>query len=131
MRAELYGGGRGIRTPGTLSGTTVFKTAGINRSPIPPHFHEGISLVYLNEISTLREACSEHPTACFRLFESPRLECLRACNGSRLEECGRRVSGFVRRASERAHVPKPAPAQRRNFLLLKTSGLLKGRSKNR
>ena len=34
---DLYGGGRGIRTPGTLSGTTVFKTAGINRSPIPPH----------------------------------------------------------------------------------------------
>ena len=33
---NLYGGGRGIRTPGTLSGTTVFKTAGINRSPIPP-----------------------------------------------------------------------------------------------
>jgi hypothetical protein len=30
------GGGRGIRTPGTLAGTTVFKTAGINRSPIPP-----------------------------------------------------------------------------------------------
>ncbi len=30
------GGGRGIRTPGTLTGTTVFKTAGINRSPIPP-----------------------------------------------------------------------------------------------
>ena len=30
------GGGRGIRTPGTLSGTTVFKTAGFNRSPIPP-----------------------------------------------------------------------------------------------
>jgi hypothetical protein len=33
---RLNGGGRGIRTPGTLSGTTVFKTAGINRSPIPP-----------------------------------------------------------------------------------------------
>ena len=32
----VYGGGRGIRTPGTLSGTTVFKTVGINRSPIPP-----------------------------------------------------------------------------------------------
>jgi hypothetical protein len=31
-----HGGGRGIRTPGTLSGTTVFKTAGINHSPIPP-----------------------------------------------------------------------------------------------
>ena len=33
---RLNGGGRGIRTPGTLSGTTVFKTAGINHSPIPP-----------------------------------------------------------------------------------------------
>jgi hypothetical protein len=30
------GGGRGIRTPDTLSGIAVFKTAGINRSPIPP-----------------------------------------------------------------------------------------------
>ena len=33
---NLNGGGRGIRTPGTLAGTTVFKTAGFNRSPIPP-----------------------------------------------------------------------------------------------
>ena len=31
------GGGRGIRTPDTLSGTTVFKTVAINRSAIPPH----------------------------------------------------------------------------------------------
>ena len=30
------GGGRGIRTPDALSGITVFKTAGFNRSPIPP-----------------------------------------------------------------------------------------------
>jgi hypothetical protein len=30
------GGGRGIRTPGTLSSSTVFKTAGFNHSPIPP-----------------------------------------------------------------------------------------------
>jgi hypothetical protein len=30
------GGGGGIRTPGTLSGPTVFKTAGFNRSPTPP-----------------------------------------------------------------------------------------------
>ena len=33
---RLYGGGGGIRTPGTLSGPTVFKTAGFNRSPTPP-----------------------------------------------------------------------------------------------
>src|SRR6476646_7106654 len=29
-------GGRGIRTPGTVPRTAVFKTAGINHSPIPP-----------------------------------------------------------------------------------------------
>src|SRR3954453_1838648 len=33
---RLCGGGRGIRTPGTLSGTAVFKTACFNRSHIPP-----------------------------------------------------------------------------------------------
>src|SRR5882762_1716488 len=33
---EEDGGGRGIRTPGTLSGTAVFKTACFNRSHIPP-----------------------------------------------------------------------------------------------
>ena len=32
----LSGGGRGIRTPGTLSGTAVFKTARFDRSRIPP-----------------------------------------------------------------------------------------------
>ncbi len=35
-RRGAHGGGRGIRTPDTLSGTTVFKTAAINRSAIPP-----------------------------------------------------------------------------------------------
>ena len=35
-KARLDGGGGGIRTPGTLSGPTVFKTAGLNRSPTPP-----------------------------------------------------------------------------------------------
>ena len=33
---ELAGGGRGIRTPGTVSRTAVFKTACFNRSHIPP-----------------------------------------------------------------------------------------------
>jgi hypothetical protein len=36
--ARLYGGGRGIRTPGTLSGTVVFKTTRFNRSRIPPRY---------------------------------------------------------------------------------------------
>jgi hypothetical protein len=35
-RPSGIGGGRGIRTPDTLSGTTVFKTAAINHSAIPP-----------------------------------------------------------------------------------------------
>ena len=32
----LIGGGRGIRTPGPLAGSAVFKTAPFNRSGIPP-----------------------------------------------------------------------------------------------
>jgi hypothetical protein len=32
----LIGGGKGIRTPGTREGTTVFKTAAFDRSAIPP-----------------------------------------------------------------------------------------------
>jgi hypothetical protein len=33
---ENTGGGGGIRTHETLSGLTVFKTAGVNRFPTPP-----------------------------------------------------------------------------------------------
>src|SRR5215216_3644290 len=33
----LFGGGRGIRTPGTVSGSVVFKTTAIDHSAISPH----------------------------------------------------------------------------------------------
>ena len=36
--SSVIGGGRGIRTPETLSGSTVFKTAAINHSAIPPRW---------------------------------------------------------------------------------------------
>src|SRR5579871_1550150 len=36
---DKSGGGRGIRTPGTVSGTVVFKTTAIDRSAIPPPGH--------------------------------------------------------------------------------------------
>jgi hypothetical protein len=32
----ISGGGRGIRTPGTVSGAVVFKTTAIDHSAIPP-----------------------------------------------------------------------------------------------
>jgi hypothetical protein len=35
------GGGRGIRTPGTLPGTVVFKTTAIDHSAIPPRRESG------------------------------------------------------------------------------------------
>jgi hypothetical protein len=35
----LIGGGRGIRTPGTVSGSVVFKTTAIDHSAIPPRSH--------------------------------------------------------------------------------------------
>lgn len=34
--AKGLSGGRGIRTPGSREGTTVFKTAAIDHSAIPP-----------------------------------------------------------------------------------------------
>ncbi len=34
--SQTAGGGGGIRTHETLSGLTVFKTAGVNRFPTPP-----------------------------------------------------------------------------------------------
>ena len=36
LYSKIDGGGGGIRTPETLSGLTVFKTAGFNHSPTPP-----------------------------------------------------------------------------------------------
>jgi hypothetical protein len=44
------GGGRGIRTPGTLSSTTVFKTAGFNHSPIPPRWAKPASFFSLSQL---------------------------------------------------------------------------------
>ena len=38
VRLSGFNGGRGIRTPGTVPRTAVFKTAGFNHSPIPPHW---------------------------------------------------------------------------------------------
>ena len=35
---SIFGGERGIRTPDTLSGTSVFKTDAINHSASSPHF---------------------------------------------------------------------------------------------
>src|SRR5581483_4153021 len=42
--AGRTGGGRGIRTPGTVSRTAVFKTARFNRSRIPPRVGNSFSL---------------------------------------------------------------------------------------
>jgi hypothetical protein len=36
LQSRLRGGGRGIRTPGTVSRTSVFKTDCFNHSHIPP-----------------------------------------------------------------------------------------------
>lgn len=41
-KTRIFGGGRGIRTPESLSTLTVFKTAAFNRSAIPPS-----SILYL------------------------------------------------------------------------------------
>src|SRR5580700_4256336 len=59
LHLRLDGGGRGIRTPDTLSGITVFKTACFNRSHIPPR---GVSCVAFSIVRPLLPVVpSDHP----------------------------------------------------------------------
>src|SRR2546425_10492652 len=58
-RASEVGGGRGIRTPGTLPGTAVFKTAAIDHSAIPPRPARSplLTIPYLTSMSSVRSGC--------------------------------------------------------------------------
>src|SRR5664280_820569 len=65
LQLRLFGGGRGIRTPGTVSRTAVFKTACFNRSHIPPHeenvyFHDCTAAVNRSKAGSV--AYSLHKT---------------------------------------------------------------------
>jgi hypothetical protein len=51
LQSRLAGGGRGIRTPGTVSGTAVFKTARFNHSRIPPLGRSGSHCAYYGTCS--------------------------------------------------------------------------------
>src|ERR1035441_9320790 len=57
LHLRLAGGGRGIRTPGTLSSTAVFKTACFNRSHIPPH-EESVYFHHYTAAVNRFKACS-------------------------------------------------------------------------
>jgi hypothetical protein len=57
LRFRLAGGGRGIRTPGTLSGTAVFKTARFNHSRIPP----GLLNSLHHDLSHIRRTLGHNP----------------------------------------------------------------------
>src|SRR3954467_2295616 len=48
-----YGGEGGIRTPGTLSGTPVFKTGAINHSATSPHFKTTTYQHYQRHLSNI------------------------------------------------------------------------------
>jgi hypothetical protein len=55
LTALIDGGGRGIRTPGTVSRTAVFKTARFNHSRIPPSGRDescSLTIVYIREVSS-------------------------------------------------------------------------------
>ena len=58
MSHRSNGGGRGIRTPGTVSRTAVFKTACFNHSHIPPH-RVGLLQFSSNAMPAISEL---HPT---------------------------------------------------------------------
>src|ERR1700680_2104470 len=54
---KFNGGGGGIQTPETLSGLTVFKTAGFNRSPTPPFLILAYSAIYRSTCNNLGFNC--------------------------------------------------------------------------
>src|SRR5437867_12095390 len=54
LQSRLRGGGRGIRTPGTVSRTVVFKTTRFNRSRIPPRAASTVYPCGPNQQSQLR-----------------------------------------------------------------------------
>src|SRR5208282_4255584 len=58
------GGGGGIRTPETLSGLTVFKTAGFNRSPTPPSLIVPGNSVWRDFLVSLTILRSSFPRCC-------------------------------------------------------------------
>jgi hypothetical protein len=51
----LIGGGKGIRTPGPVTRTTVFKTAAFDRSAIPPGAKVIFFLLLLNMEDDFKE----------------------------------------------------------------------------
>jgi hypothetical protein len=57
LQRRLRGGGRGIRTPGTVSRTSVFKTDCFNHSHIPPPGNASGSI----SVYTAAEACTVSP----------------------------------------------------------------------
>ncbi len=64
------GGGRGIRTPGRIAPTAVFKTACFNRSHIPPRERTALlSLLYDNRMTTVRSEAAQ------LIYDSRRLRC--------------------------------------------------------
>ncbi len=95
----MTGGGRGIRTPGTLSGTTVFKTAGINRSPIPPRDVLRIAVWGLG-VSVKGPGLS--PSSFWRLFQWPEGHCSLRVRAGR--ECGLGIWCFSSGGTPGLHV---------------------------
>jgi hypothetical protein len=56
--SQLAGGGGGIRTHETLSGLTVFKTAGVNHFPTPPLKTAFLMLAYMALRDNRQRNCS-------------------------------------------------------------------------
>src|SRR5277367_2895771 len=80
LQSRLRGGGRGIRTPGTVSRTAVFKTACFNHSHIPPQSRDEatwLTIVY-NSWASSPERLSCAGVGCARVANGVRCELTRA-----------------------------------------------------
>ena len=87
----VSGGGRGIRTPGTLPGTAVFKTARFNHSRIPPRQRSGVFFQFTT-MAARSEAASVAPR-------------------SHTNHCGRHIPSDGNAARMRANIQEASQAQ--------------------
>jgi hypothetical protein len=112
--ADELGGGRGIRTPDTVSRTAVFKTAAINHSAIPPR---------------LRNYCAIRTSVCPLIVDRPNAIQIKASATAR-RPCSvapRPHRSWLRGAarSDRGHRPTPVQprlAARPTFLSPASAG---------
>ena len=100
-RSQNAGGGRGIRTPGDITATVVFKTTAIVRSAIPPLLARAVAALH-PRTDRLDRLTASRQSACFRTISIIRRRGCVKPNATSFASRSRRI-GRCRRRYEHAN----------------------------